>query len=285
MSSPSTPIGSVVIPAWNEAAVIGRTLATLQAGLPDWAVHVVVACNGCTDETAEIARRAEGWVTVLDLPPVGKAGAIRAAEAETSVLPRLYLDADVELPGASALAVLDALAEGAVGARPPATYDLAGSSWPVRAYHAERAAQPAFGTELSGAGVYGLSATARGRFGEFPDVVADDLFAARIVDASETAIVDCAPVVVRMPRDVRSLLDTLVRVQRGNRQLERAMPDLVRPTATRTVRNLARRALDPRRWPSVLVFAVLTVAARWRARRASGTWERDDSARAQGVDA
>lgn len=50
---------ALIIPALNEAPVIGATLARIPAGLFE---IVVVADNGSTDETAEVARRAGAMV-------------------------------------------------------------------------------------------------------------------------------------------------------------------------------------------------------------------------------
>ena len=283
MTAGTTPVGSVIVPAWNESAVIGRTLDALFRGIDPAAIDVVVACNGCTDDTADVARRSGHPVRVLDLPAPGKVGAIRAAEAATDVLPRLYLDADTELPGRSALAVLDVLAAGAVAARPPAEHDTAGASWPVRAFYSVRESLPEVTGHLYGAGVYGLSAEGRARFGEFPDVTADDLFAARLVADGELVIPDVPPVTVRVPRDVRSLVTTLARVYRGNRELARARPDLAPTSTAQTTSGLRRLARDPRRWPQLTAYVALVIAGRWRSRRGAGGWDRDDSARAAEV--
>lgn len=272
-------LGSVVVPAWNEADVIGRTLDALFADVDPRRLDVVVACNGCTDDTAEVARRSGHPVRVVEVPAAGKVGAIRAAEATTAALPRLYLDADTELPGPSAVAVLEALAAGAVAARPPAVHDDDGATWPVRAFYSVRAALPEVAEELYGAGVYGLSAEARSRFGEFPDVTADDLFAARIVRPGELVIPDVPPVIVRVPRDVRSLVTTLARVYRGNRELAELRPDLAPPSTARTARGLARMARDPRRWPHLAAYVALVAAGRRRSRRDTAHWARDHSAR------
>ena len=42
----------VVIPALNEAAAIGRVIAEI----PDWVDHIVVADNGSSDGTGDVAR-------------------------------------------------------------------------------------------------------------------------------------------------------------------------------------------------------------------------------------
>lgn len=274
------PRGSVVIPAWNEAAVISRTLHALYDGIDASALETVVACNGCTDDTAQVAERTGLPVQVLDLPPVGKVGAIRAAEQAVESLPRLYLDADTVLPGHSALAVLDALTDGAIAARPPLHYDTAGSSWPVRRFYRVRESLPSVMRDLCGAGVYGLSATARERFDEFPPFSGDDLFAARIVTADEVVIVDAPPVIVHVPRDVRSLVRILGRGYRGNRELAAAMPIDAASTAGRTANELRDLARSPRRWVDAAVYTALVLAGRLASRRASDVWHRDDSARA-----
>ena len=48
-------VGSVVIPAHNEANVIGRGLDRLFGSLGT-GIEVIVVCNGCTDDTADTAR-------------------------------------------------------------------------------------------------------------------------------------------------------------------------------------------------------------------------------------
>ncbi|WP_167145222.1 glycosyltransferase family 2 protein [Actinomyces sp. ZJ308] len=66
----------VIIPAWNEEAVIGPVLAEITSVM-DNLVDVLVVSDGSTDSTAAIAR--EMGVAVLDLPlNLGVGGAMRA---------------------------------------------------------------------------------------------------------------------------------------------------------------------------------------------------------------
>ena len=98
---------SVVVPAHQEEAYVGRTVAGLRAAT---AFEVVVVANGCTDRTADVAR-ARG-VRVIETPRAGvsRARNLGARAAGGDVL--LFLDADTLLaPGA-----LDAIAS-AVPAR------------------------------------------------------------------------------------------------------------------------------------------------------------------------
>ena len=65
----------IIIPAWNEAEVIGHVLDELMASLPD--VDVLVVSDGSTDDTARVAR--SHGATTLELPiNLGVGGAMRA---------------------------------------------------------------------------------------------------------------------------------------------------------------------------------------------------------------
>src|SRR5919106_6228816 len=134
-ASPCRPLGSVVIPAHDEAAVIRRCLDALFSGLDPGELDVVVVCNGCADDTATLARSSGHAVRVVELAASSKPAALRTGDAEARGFPRLYLDADVLLPGSSARRVLERLRYGAVAARPPIRYDSSRSSAPVRSYY------------------------------------------------------------------------------------------------------------------------------------------------------
>ena len=120
---------AIIIPAHNESAVIEHTLRVLLDGFAPEEVTVIVAANGCTDDTIAKARAVASWITVLDVHEPGKSGAIRAAEAQLGPGPRIYLDADIAMSAASAKAVFARLSAGAGGARPPAVVDVDGASW------------------------------------------------------------------------------------------------------------------------------------------------------------
>lgn len=75
------PTVTVIIAAHNEEANIGARIENiLQGDYPREKQQIVVACDGCTDRTAEIARGFEN-VVVLELPKRGKASALNEAVA------------------------------------------------------------------------------------------------------------------------------------------------------------------------------------------------------------
>ena len=270
---------AIIIPAHNEAAVIDETLRCLLNGLMPGDVSVIVVANGCTDDTAARARAVADWITVLDLAQPGKTGAIRAAEAQLGPGPRIYLDADVAMPGQSALAVFDRLLSGAGGARPPSATDLSGASWLVCSFHRARGRLLNVQQEFSGGGSYGLSWETRQSFGAFPDLLGDDLFAARIIAKGKAEIIDAPAVVVHAPRDSRSLTRVLVRNVRGNREVGRLLPDTAPLTTKQTVVSLVRSIRGPRSLVDAMVYAGLVTAGRVLANRSGGGWERDESSR------
>ena len=282
------PLGSVVIPANNEALVIRRCLDALYEGFAPGGLDVVVVCNGCADDTAAQAGSSGHPVRVLELAAASKPAALRAGDAAALAFPRIYLDADVVLPGTAARVLLERLRTGAVAGRPPIRYDSIGASAPVRRYYRARSRVPAVLGSLWGAGVYGLSAEGRRRFGEFPDVVGDDLWVDRLFDLGEVEIVDCAPVVVTVPRRAGDLVRLLRRTYRGKAETAPNAPERRQATMPSTLRDLGRlaaagpgAALDAATYGAFAAGARLSLAVAQAAVGPNGArWERDDSSRA-----
>ena len=57
---------TVIVPIHNEAAVLRRSLGGMIEGLPD-TIEILAVCNGCTDESADIARSFAPRVEVIEL--------------------------------------------------------------------------------------------------------------------------------------------------------------------------------------------------------------------------
>jgi glycosyltransferase involved in cell wall biosynthesis len=281
-------LGSIVIPAHNEATVIGRCLDSLLEGLSPDELDVVVVCNGCTDSTATVARSYGHPVRVMELELGSKTAALRTGDAAALAFPRMYLDADVRLQSGAARLVLARLRAGAIAARPPIVYNSSHCTALVRRYYRGRSRVPAVLGSLWGAGVYGLSAVGRARFRDFPDIVADDLWLDRQFEPGEVEIVECAPVVVAVPRRTRDLSRVLRRTYRGKNELRPPVgPDRrARGTTIATVRQLVRLATSgPNAALDAATYAGFAASARLMlflpATRAdvAQSWERDDSSR------
>lgn len=291
------PSGSIIIPAHNEESVIARTLHQLADLAASGAVEVIVACNGCTDRTAKIAASFSG-VKVIDVEIASKVAALNAADQIASHWPRIYLDADIEMSPTALKMVLDRLTySGVLAARPAFEYDDSLAAAPVRAFYRARRRIPSTNQALWGAGVYGLTEEGHGRFGEFPALVADDLFIDQQFETWEKVVLNTPPVRVVTPRTVESLHAILQRNYRGQseftthaQKLPNATPvptTIMGPGHTgsrRTTRELLGSIRGPGSACDAIVYAFLVISARLKQRRsdaraASPLWERDISSR------
>lgn len=273
---------TVVIPAHNESAVIGRLLTALSPGTGG--LQVVVACNGCTDDTAAIAARY--GATVVDVETPSKIAALNAGDAAARAFPRIFIDADVTVTRQAVDAVVEALQKPGVHcAAPPLRVDLAGCSPLVRAYYSIWSRLPYLRDGYVGSGVYGLSREGRSRFDWFPAVIADDLFIRNMYPRSERRVVFTEPFVIQAPRTVGALLRRRIRIDLGNMQLRshpewRALPGGQESTASWWRVPLAHPWLLPAAPLYALINAMSRVAARRRlGRKGPVDWGRDDTSR------
>jgi glycosyltransferase involved in cell wall biosynthesis len=267
-------VGSIVIPAHNEASVIVPTVKSL-AHLVERGVEIIVCTNGCTDDTAARARSIPG-VKVLESPIASKAKALNAADSVATTFPRLYLDADVAITADAVMAVLDRLRGGDIlAARPPFRYDMPGTDRLVAAYYRARNRIPAMHEHLWGGGAYALSEAGHRRLGSFPALTADDLYVDGLFDRTEIEIVATDPIEVRCPRSWRVLLSTLRRVQSGKKQVSDRQ-DIVRVGGPRPLLSSVH---DPASFRDALVYAGLSLLARMFSRSRPEFWYRDETNR------
>lgn len=276
---------SVVIPAHNEAAVIERCLRTLIDGVSPDELQVIVVCNGCSDDTAEIARAVPGPIRVIETPIASKTNAMNLGDDAAQGFPRVYMDADVIVSLASVRALAAYLSgSGRLAASPWVRYDLSGCSRAVYWFYEidERllAASPGIG----GAGVYALSEAGRSRFQRFPEIIGDDAFVRRLFSRSEQGFVADAISAVRAPDRIGGLIKIKTRSHLGNYQLRRLRPDLWADEDWKHHAMLARLFLNPALFPKLFVYAYVKLAAKLRARwqlltHPALAWERDETSR------
>lgn len=269
------PTGSVIIPAHNEAAVIERTLNSLVEPFATGSVEIIVVCNGCSDGTESVARQFRG-VQVLEIAEASKTAALNAGDRAARLWPRVYLDADIELPAEALYATLEQLSGNRVlCARPAFRYDTEGSSWPVRAYYRARNRLPQSSGAMWGAGVYGLSLQGHARLGKFPPVTGDDCYIDRLYGTSEKAVLECSPVTVRTPRSVRALLATLGRVYRGKAELR----GMAGSRTGKTFQEVISSIHGPASSIDAAVYISFAILGRFQ-QSFPGHWARDESSRA-----
>ncbi|MCM3660808.1 glycosyltransferase [Georgenia satyanarayanai] len=280
-STEAGALGSVVVPAHNEAAVIGRLLHALTTG--GAAVEVVVVANGCTDATAEVSRAVPG-VHVIETPVASKMRALALGDRHVTRFPRFYVDADVVISADDLTMLGAALREPGVHAVGPGRHlDLATSSWLVQAYYSVWCRLPGVERELYGRGVIGVDETGHRRLAGWRETMADDLVAAMSFAPEELRVVPAAEVRIVPPREYRDLLRRRVRAMTGNRQLARDphAPPLRGAGGVSILAALIRR--EPGLLPAGTVFLATAALARarssWAVARGDTTWLRDESSR------
>lgn len=281
---------SIVIPAHNEGSVIARTLGAWVGRARSVGIDVVVVCNGCTDDTAEVARRFGPVVRVVESEIAGKTHALNFGDRISSGFPRIYADADIVISVDAILALAKRLEQGDVLAvAPTPEINLAGCSWLVRKYYDVRSRLPSAREGIGGSGVYALSEEGRRRFSQFPTVIADDMFVRLQFKSEERETLPSVKSTVFPPRTIMQLIAVRTRAYTGIFELARRFPELGTKKGESNSRALAALFKDPRMWPGLFVYCCVNVLARCKAavRSRSGTvvWERDHTSRiAQGAD-
>ena len=275
---------SVIIPAHNEEAVIGRCLEALTGGAEDGELEVIVVCNGCTDRTAAVAREYRACVQVIETDVACKIPALNLGDEAARGFPRFFVDADVVLPLGSLRKLARGLEEGpALAIAPRAEFDLRGCSWGVRAYYAINDRLPTSREGIGGSGVYGLSEAGRRRFDRFPDLTADDGFVRlQFAPSERETLQDCRSIVFA-PKTVKDLIAIMTRAHYGTCELREKLPGAWGNLGPKNKSELRRLCLRFWLWPQLLIYAYVKVMARIRSRqriKARGTgWERDQTSR------
>ncbi len=279
------PLATVLIPAWNEAAVIGRTLRGLTAGLARGQLQIVVIANACTDDTAEVARRAAPQAVVLETPVAGKCHALNLGPAQAEPgRPVVCLDADLDVTAADVLSLIAPLASGpAMAACGRMTVDASGASALVRAWVRAWALNPYFARGKFG-GLFALSPEGVSRVFPLPRVTGDDEWMRRAFAPGEVAFVPSCSFTARAPRTLGALIRTRRRSLRG----ARAVTAMGRPAPRgEGARAMLRAALTrPARWADVAIYVTVMAMVRLQLaveRHSAATrWERDLTTRTGG---
>lgn len=275
---------SIIIPAYNEENVISRCIESILEGSLNDELEIIVSCNGCNDNTVQIAKKFEPHVQVIEIPIASKVNALNAADNLASAPIRLYIDADITINIDSIRRMAKALKnkEGLV-AYPELEMDLKLTNWIVRAYYNVWMNLP-YNTVGVGTGMYALSYKGRKRFNYFPDVIADDGYIRSIFNENERIRVNNAFSNVRPPENFTGLVKIKTRSRLGQYQLKLLFPDL------KTTDDKSKNALlslffkSPKLWLWLPVYLYINLYSRIRARNQYNQlddfhWEKDDSSR------
>jgi glycosyltransferase involved in cell wall biosynthesis len=275
---------SIVVPAHNESPVIARTLGAWAGDSDADGMDVVVVCNGCTDNTADIARRFSPMARVVESEISGKTHALNLGDQISRAFPRIYADADIVISVDAIRALKERLDRGDVLAvAPMPDINLTGCSWLVRKYYEIRSRLPSSGEGIGGSGVYALSEEGRKRFAQFPNLIADDIYVRLQFKPEERETLPSVKSMVFPPRAIAQLISIRTRAYAGVFELARRFPELRGNKGEANHRTLIGLFKEPRLWAGLSIYCFVNIIARCRASirsymRAS-VWERDSTSR------
>ncbi|QDV27314.1 glycosyltransferase [Aureliella helgolandensis] len=281
---------SIIIPAYNEASVITRTLKSVAQALTAEPGEIIVVCNGCRDETFDIASSFGEQVRVFNIEQGSKIAALNLGDEQAQGFPRFFLDADIELSPNALHDTSKVLREGRIhAAAPRMKCNTAQSSWMVRSFYRTWLDRPYHRLGHVGSGFVGISEIGRSRFEQFPNIIADDEFVRRQFTPQERAVIDSATFTIRAPHDVRSLIKVKTRARLGTLQLNATHPELQMNAKAQAENNRdsvhsANNETSERNWIDKAAYGFVVLTSRYRARRQFAraqftTWERDETSR------
>jgi len=283
----NSPIASIVIPAYNEERVIGRCLAHMLDNAAPGELEIIVVCNGCHDSTAARAREFAAYgITVLETKVASKTNALNIGDAAAIIFPRLYVDADIQLSILTIRSMVELFQKDhqVLLCAPRPVVDYSRSDGRVRAFYRVWTRLPYFTEVLIGSGVYAFSREGRARFGVFPDIIADDEYARRIVRPDQRRS-SAGNFVISAPRSLTALINIQTRARAGTYELEKKFPELKMCCTTSPRRTVKVIAKTPSMWLDAPIYLAVMFAAKLRAHKklastAAHAWNRDETARA-----
>lgn len=278
-------MATVIVPAHNEASVIEACLDSIigQSEVD----HIIVACNGCTDDTAEIVRKKYPDIHCLDISTPSKVNALNEAEEFARelglIFPVYYIDADTRLSDNCVSKVNQYLkTNDTLLAAPTPIIDTSFSSWVVKTYYKVWTNLPYIKEGVIATCSYIITEEGRSRFEKFPDVINDDGFIRCNFWNREISNVPGAEIYIRAPKDLYSLIKIKTRARLGNMQLLASGECKV--IENKQYGSVMRSKLLSRDWFSTIIYISIASIIRIRSKKQfkrlkDYRWEKDLSSR------
>ncbi len=278
-------MATVIVPAHNEASVIEECLGSIvnQAGID----HIIVPCNGCTDNTVEIVQNKYPQVVCLDIEKPSKTNALNVAEEKAKELgvsyPIFYIDADTRLSENCIPHITQAMADGKVLlSAPTPQIDTSKSSWLVKTYYKVWINLPYIKEGVIATCSFIVSEQGRKRFDVFADVIGDDGFIRCHFKNKEIANIEGSQIYITAPRDFFSLIKIKTRARLGNMELIAKKKCPVQEA--KNYGNVMKSRLFSKEFFPTSIYIVIAFIIRIRAKMqfkklSSYQWEKDTSSR------
>ena len=278
-------MATVIVPAHNESSVIEDCLNSIinQNGVD----HIIVPCNGCTDDTVEIVRSKYPSVVCLNIEIPSKTNAINVAEEKAQELglsyPIFYIDADTQLSENTIQHITEAMQDSITQlAAPTPIIDTSKSSWLVKTYYKVWINLPYIKEGVIATCSFIVSEEGRKRFDKFADVIGDDGFIRCHFKNKEISNIEGAEIYIRAPKDIFSLVKIKTRARLGNMELiaRNKCPVIENKNYGNVMKS---RLLSKDFFPTaiyILIVMVIRVRANMQFKKLDDyQWEKDTSSR------
>ena len=283
-SDSSPALATVIIPAHNEASVIGRCLESIYNSIKPGEFEVIVVCNGCTDDTAKVVATCFPLVKLLETPVASKVDALNYADTEARYFPRIFLDADLSVSADSLRALISPLQDNkALASCGRMEIDASRSNVAVKAFYRVWQYNSYFEQGKFG-GLFSVSERGHARITPFPHVVNDDELVRRKFCATDRAYVESCSFKMTAPLTLDGLIKIRLRAIRGTVQLEKmGYANSDGTSLKRFSKFMARVIRKPSAWLSLPVYLLLSGYIRCKGlltrTKGSDSWERDETSR------
>jgi len=276
---------TIIVPAHNEESVIEACLDSIIRQDP--IDHVIVACNGCTDNTVELVQKKYPDVVCLDIEKPSKTNALNVAEAKARELgvtyPIFYIDADTQLSSNAISHITNAMENSVTKlCAPTPIIDTSRSSWLVQTYYKVWLKLPYIAEGVIATCSFIVSEEGRKRFDIFADVIGDDGYIRCQFKNAEIANIEGAEIYIRAPKDIYSLIKIKTRARLGNMELIARKKCPIQEA--KNYGNVMRSRLLSKEFFSTSIYIGIALIIRLRAKSqfkkiANYQWETDDSSR------
>jgi len=223
---------SIIIPAHNEEKLITATVSYLLSDNELQHCQILIICNACHDNTVEVMQHFKAVnktalvekninFKIISITKASKTNALNKGVKECQNGEVLLLDADILVNGSDINILLSQLkVKNLLAASPRLNLEFGKSSFLTQQYF-KVAHNSRYNKKHRLSNVIALTQDAIKRIFPLPEIIADDEYLRRQIRVDEYSIVDNISFDFICPKSLKSLLQVLTRVERGNLQLAR----------------------------------------------------------------
>jgi len=274
---------SIIIPAYDEEKLIGTRIKNLLEPLATNCNEIIIVCNGCTDATADQARKIinqlanksalDCHIIVVELNIGSKINALNHAVNISKNPISVLLDADIEISSGDCAELVNFMTHNnLLAASPTSEFNYKQANWLNRRFY-KIVSSSTYNKEHRIANVIALSAEAKAKLFPLPNVIADDAYIQRMIGKSDYKLLNTIHYTFNCPRTTLAMLKVQSRIIRGNLELKSKYPNLIAPKSKVSKSSALDRAIF------ITIKTAAFIIARLELLFNVKKWHKDDSSR------